>query len=99
MQAILALVHWGHPIKAGIILQSESGGAGLWDGIGGCAAMMSGSGGLGRGEGVGSGMWGRMGLVGVGWGAWVSVENGGMGGVGVGRRASCQGLGLVGGTP
>ena len=61
--------------------------------------MMSGIGGLGRGEGVGSGMWGRVGLVGVGWGAWVSVEYGGMGGVGMGRRASCQGLGLVGGTP
>ena len=96
MQAISALVHWGHPIKVGIILQSGSGGAGLWDG---CAAMMSGIGGLGRGEGVGSRMWGRVGLVGVGWGAWVSVEYGGMGGVGVGRRASCQGLELVGGTP
>ena len=96
VQAISALAHWGHPIKAGTIPQS---GSGLWYGIGGCAAMMSGMGGLGRGEGVGSGMWGRGGLVGVGWGAWVSVEYDGMGGVGMGRRASCQGLGLVGGTP
>jgi hypothetical protein len=98
-------VSWGDKVGLHSLLTRASpwgipqSGSGLWCGVGGCDAMMSGSGGLGRGQGVGSGMWGRMGLVGVGWGAWVSVEYGGMGGVGVGRRASCQGLGLVGGTP